>query len=348
MAAIMTEFDDPRCGLGPSALSSSPPTIPTVDISGFRAEPRTAAEAAASARVVEQVRDACLNTGFFSLVGHGVPRSLQDRAMAAAERLFALPLDDKMDLVHPTLKNRGYEVLGGQTLQRGFKPDLKEGYYLGKHMDMSDPRVKKHPRLMGPNLFPSALHEDDFKRPVEEYYDAVLALSLTVFKILAKGLPYGDDIFDDFVSDDPVCIMRMLHYPPQTSRDPRQLGAGAHTDFGAVTLLYQTAPGLQVKNPRERGSWILVPPNPDAYVVNIGDMLNAWTEGAYRSTVHRVLNLGSTHRYSIPFFFDGNADCPLTPFGSRNSRDIDAEAVETASQHLLRRLDESYKVPSRI
>lgn len=237
MAAIMAEVDDQDSGLGPSAHPSPPLAIPTIDISGFRAEPRTADEAAASARVVEQVRDACLNTGFFSLVGHGVPRSLLDRAMAAAERLFALPLDDKMELVHPTLKNRGYEVLGGQTLQRGFKPDLKEGYYLGKHMDASDPRVKKHPRLMGPNLFPRALPEDEFKRPVEEYYDAVLALSLTVFKILAKGLPYGDDIFDDFVSDDPVCIMRMLHYPPQTSQDPRQLGAGAHTDFGM--LLFQ-------------------------------------------------------------------------------------------------------------
>lgn len=226
---------------------------------------------------------------------------------------------------------------------------------------------------MGPNIFPSGSLEDhEFKNPLETYYEAILALSLTVFKILAKGLPYGDDVFDRFVSDDPVCILRLLHYPPQTSKDPRQLGAGAHTDFGkcdfffgtsiptypasrslspkpgAVTLLYQTAPGLQVKSPSGSGSsgadrWIPVPPNRDAYVVNIGDMLHAWTEGLYKSSMHRVLNLGGSHRYSIPFFFDGNADCPLTPFGK--SDDVGAE---TASEHLLRRLDETYAMAAKI
>ncbi|KAI6591236.1 hypothetical protein MCOR06_004731 [Pyricularia oryzae] len=223
------------------------------------------------------------------------------------------------------------------------------GFYIGKHLDGNDPRVRRHPRLMGPNIFPSGSLEDhEFKNPLEAYYEAILALSLTVFKILAKGLPYGDDVFDRFVSDDPVCILRLLHYPPQTSKDPRQLGAGAHTDFGAVTLLYQTAPGLQVKSPSGSGSsgadrWIPVPPNRDAYVVNIGDMLHAWTEGLYKSSMHRVLNLGGSHRYSIPFFFDGNADCPLTPFGK--SDDVGAE---TASEHLLRRLDETYAMAAKI
>lgn len=318
--------------------------IPTIDISGFRILPETPEEQAATQKVVDQVRSACLNTGFFCLTGHGIPRELQQRVLDGAKKLFDLPLDDKLRLVHPTQKNRGYEVLGGQTLQRGTKPDLKEGFYIGKHIDVDDSRVRRHPRLMGPNIFPDGELEDhEFKTPLEMYYEAILALSLTVFRILAKGLPYGDDIFDRFVSDDPVCILRLLHYPPQTSRDPSQLGAGAHTDFGAVTLLYQTAPGLQVKSPSGTDKWIPVPPNPDAYVINIGDMLHAWTEGLYRSSVHRVLNFGGSHRYSIPFFFDGNADCPLTPFG----RPEDGGA-ETASEHLLRRLDETYAMAARI
>ncbi|EHA48835.1 2OG-Fe(II) oxygenase [Pyricularia oryzae 70-15] len=323
--------------------------IPTIDISGFRSSPETAQERIETQHVVDRVRSACLTTGFFCLTGHGIPRELQERVLDGAEKFFDMPLEEKLKLVHPTQKNRGYEVLGGQTLQRGAKPDLKEGFYIGKHLDGNDPRVRRHPRLMGPNIFPSGSLEDhEFKNPLETYYEAILALSLTVFKILAKGLPYGDDVFDRFVSDDPVCILRLLHYPPQTSKDPRQLGAGAHTDFGAVTLLYQTAPGLQVKSPSGSGSsgadrWIPVPPNRDAYVVNIGDMLHAWTEGLYKSSMHRVLNLGGSHRYSIPFFFDGNADCPLTPFGK--SDDVGAE---TASEHLLRRLDETYAMAAKI
>lgn len=100
--------------------------------------------------------------------------------------------------------------------------------------------MKAHPELLGQNMFPASLPDGDFRLPTERYYAAVLDLSMRVLEILAKGLPYGDDIFHEFVSNDPVCIMRLLHYPPQaplSSRDhKRQLGAGAHTDFGMSRL----------------------------------------------------------------------------------------------------------------
>jgi isopenicillin N synthase-like dioxygenase len=70
------------------------------------------------------------------------------------------------------------------------------------------------------------------KEPTERYYQEVFDLACKILEILAKGLPYGDDVFDDFKSNDPICALRLLHYPPQTSTDARQLGAGAHTDFG--------------------------------------------------------------------------------------------------------------------
>lgn len=94
-------------------------------------------------------------------------------------------------------------------------------------------------------MFPSTLPEADFRLPTERYYAAVMDLSMRVLEILAKGLPYGDDIFHEFVSNDPVCIMRLLHYPPQpaqahvpSSRNQKQLGAGAHTDFGTFPLTF--------------------------------------------------------------------------------------------------------------
>lgn len=291
-------------------MSPSQPSsfhIPTIDIAPYLEDASTDA----ARQVVDDVRNACMTAGFFSLVGHGIPRDMQDGVLRAAKRFFDLPLAEKQALRHPLIKNRGYEVIGSQTLQENTLPDLKEGFYIGKDLPLESDKVKAHPELLGQNMFPATLPDGDFRLPTERYYAAVLDLSMRVLEILAKGLPYGDDIFHEFVSNDPVCIMRLLHYPPQPQasppRDQRQLGAGAHTDFGAITLLLQdSAGGLQVQDPHTQ-SWHAVAPNPDAYVVNIGDMLALWTKGIYRSAVHRVINSSGAHRYSVPFFFDGNA-----------------------------------------
>lgn len=86
--------------------------------------------------------------------------------------------------------------------------------------------------MVGENIFPTQIPDSVMKEPTEEYYKAVFQVGCKVMEILAKGLPYGDDIFDDFLSDDPICALRLLHYPPQVTSDENQLGAGAHTDFG--------------------------------------------------------------------------------------------------------------------
>lgn len=139
------------------------------------------------------------------------------------------------------------------------------------------------------------------------------ALCLNVMELLAAGMPYGPDVFDEFCSNDAVASIRLLHYPPDKSNDHRQLGAGAHTDFGAITLLLQDETGgLQVWHEDEE-RWVDVLPNKDAYVVNVGDMLQMWTSGRYRSSLHRVVNRSGSDRYSVPFFFDGNVECVLKP-----------------------------------
>ncbi|KAL1871631.1 hypothetical protein Daus18300_004631 [Diaporthe australafricana] len=334
--------------------------IPTIDIAPYLEDPSTDA----ARKVVDDVRNACMTAGFFSLVGHGIPREMQDNVLGAARRFFDLPLAEKEALRHPLIKNRGYEILGSQTLQEGTLPDLKEvrtntlpdlkeGFYIGKNLPLESERVKAHPELLGQNMFPASLADRDFRRPTEAYYAAVLDLAMRVLEILAKGLPYGDDIFHDFVSNDPVCIMRLLHYPPppkqqqqqqQAARgagdNKRQLGAGAHTDFGAITLLLQdTSGGLEVQDPHTQ-AWHGVAPNRDAYVVNIGDMLALWTKGIYRSAVHRVINVSGGHRYSVPFFFDGNAEAQLRPFDG--SEPVGGRVV-TVEEHMLTRLGASYR-----
>ena len=169
---------------------------------------------------------------------------------------------------------------------------------------------------------------EEFKTPLLEYRELLCGLSMKVMQILAEGLPYGNrNTFDDFCTD-PLAVVRLLHYPPQPDlNDKNQLGAGAHTDFGAITLLMQDSKGgLQVMN-QTTGEWIDVPPNPEAYVVNVGDMLDTWTKGEYRSNVHRVINKSGAHRYSVPFFFDGKLDYVLRPLdGSGDTKnDITVE-----------------------
>jgi isopenicillin N synthase-like dioxygenase len=93
---------------------------------------------------------------------------------------------------------------------------------------------------LGPNLWPPNLvPEEVFKEPMEKYYQAMFRLSLKAMDIMAATLPYGDKVFEEFVSNDAVASIRLLHYPPDKSGGERQLGTGAHTDFGAITLLLQ-------------------------------------------------------------------------------------------------------------
>lgn len=193
---------------------------------------------------------------------------------------------------------------------------------------------------MGPNVWPSSslIPESDFKSIMLEYHQKMHTLSLIVMEILARGLPYGTSVFDEFVSNDAVASIRLLHYPPQTSTDETQLGAGAHTDFGAITLLLQDHnPGLQVFNDRT-SEWMPIAPNRDAYVVNIGDMLSKWTSGLYKSNLHRVVNRSTKDRYSVPFFFDGNLDCPLAPF---DGSEVEGGVI-TVEDHMKERFATTY------
>lgn len=173
---------------------------------------------------------------------------------------------------------------------------------------------------------------------MDVYYAIMHKLCLTVLEVLARGLPYGADVFTDFTSNDAVAVMRLLHYPPAPVVDERQLGAGAHTDFGAITLLLQDEQsGLQVLNDAT-GEWIDVLPNPDAYVVNIGDMLDMWTSGKYKSNTHRVLCQNKTDRYSVPFFFDGNLESRLAPLDGSVSQ----KGVLTVEEHMMERFASTY------
>ncbi|ETS88084.1 hypothetical protein PFICI_01912 [Pestalotiopsis fici W106-1] len=285
--------------------------------------------------VVSQVSDACKVYGFFQLEGHGVPLDLQTKVLECAKLFFDLPLEEKqkVGMEHALgSSKRGYEVIGGQQLQNDTLPDLKEVWQLGKGS------ICRPGTFQGPNLWP-ALPREKFQDPVYEYRQRMLDLAHLLLRILISGLPYDSKMFDNFMLQ-PVANVRLLHYPPQLSKDVRQLGAGAHTDFGCITVLLQQPEqtGLQVLYP-PTDSWIPVPAVANRFVVNIGDLLCGWTRGAYRSAVHRVINAGDNHRYSAPFFYSGNMAFKLRPLDG--SSDENAITVE---EHILRKFKASYDI----
>jgi isopenicillin N synthase-like dioxygenase len=146
-----------------------------------------------------------------------------------------------------------------------------------------------------------------------EYYHALHGLARDVLVILAKTLDLADDFFAEF-TDGAVATLRYLHYPPQPADSDEKLsrGIGAHTDFGSVTLLMQDdVDGLQVYE-KTTNEWLDVVPTKGAYVVNLGDMFQRWSNDLYISNVHRVINKSGKERYSVPFFFSGNPDYTIS------------------------------------
>ncbi|RYZ03193.1 MAG: isopenicillin N synthase family oxygenase [Comamonadaceae bacterium] len=276
--------------------------LPVIDIAGLRSD-----DPASRNAVADQLRAACEHRGFFYIRNHGVPRELVARMFAATEAFFDQPMPAKLG-VDKALSpcNRGYEPLRAQTLEAGAPPDLKESFYIGQEVAADDPRVLAGRFNTGPNQWPRDL--PGFRTTMEAYFDAAYGLAATVVRGLALSLQLPWTHFDRYL-DDGAATLRLLHYPPQPPQPaPGEKGCGEHTDFGGVTLLLQDdSGGLQVRD-AATDSWVDAPPVPDSYVVNIGDLFARWTNGRYRSTLHRVINVSGRERHSIPFFFTGNPE----------------------------------------
>ena len=277
--------------------------LPVIDISELCSD-----DPAKRTAVGAQLRAACVDKGFFYCAGHGIPQGLIDAVFAETKGLFALPEESKLEIEKSRVStcNRGYEVLGGQVLEAGAPPDRKEGYYIGLELPSDDPRVAAGRFNRGPNVWPNGL--PGFEPTMAAYFEAMRRLAERLMNGIALSLGLEEDYFDTYKRD-PIATLRLLHYPPQRDNAaPDEKGAGAHTDWGALTLLLQDdVGGLQVLD-NASGDWIHADPVPGTFVVNLGDALARWTNDLYKSTRHRVVNSSGRERYSVPFFYNGDAD----------------------------------------
>jgi isopenicillin N synthase-like dioxygenase len=249
----------------------------------------------------------CRETGFFLLQGHGVDPALIDAVFAGAAGFFARPEAEKAALsIATNPHNRGWARLGAEALdETSGQRDRKEAFNIGLDLAPDDPQVLAGAPFRGVNLWPDL---PGFRDTMLAYYAAVWGLGVALMRPVAQDLGLHRQFFDmDF--DAPMATLRLLHYPT-SSGQTNEIGAGAHTDYGALTLLLTDgAPGLQV---RPRGAdWMDVPHVPGAFVVNIGDCLMRWTNDIYVSTPHRVLP-PPRQRQSVAFFLDPNPDALIS------------------------------------
>lgn len=274
-------------------------TIPLIDLSGA-----LVSDGPRSAEVAQQMRAAAMSAGFFYIANHGVPAAVVERQFETTRQLMALPLArrEALSIRHSPIM-RGFEALGAQTLDAQAQPDLKESFYCGMAWPADHPYVRAGYQTYGPSQWPDEL--PDARTHSLAYIDAMNALSLRLMQLLALSLDLPAGYFDA-ACEDPMVTLRMVRYPPHPAdADERTFGAGAHTDWGAITILAQdNLGGLEVQMPD--GLWVAATPIPDTFVVNLGDMIPRWTNGRYHSNPHRVRNVhsGGQARYSIPFFYE--------------------------------------------
>lgn len=271
----------------PSAFSS----IPVIDISAL-----SGGDAVAKARCAEELGRAAREVGFLYIAGHGLDEALFERLLEQTKAFFALPYEEKMKVyIGRSTNHRGY-VPEGEEVFAGATKDLKEAYDLSLDLPADDPDYLAGNPLLGPNQWPDL---SGFRETVRAYYNAAFAVGRTLMSGFALAMGEEADAFDRFLTK-PPSQLRLIHYPFDSSATDRP-GIGAHTDYECFTLLRSTLPGLEVLN--GAGEWIDAPPVPGAFTVNIGDMLEIWTNGAFVATTHRVRKV-SDERYSFPLFFN--------------------------------------------
>ena len=252
------------------------------------------------AALAADLHRACTESGFFYVTNHGVPQTIVEQVLAASQAFFAQELEAKLEIdVSKSTFNRGYIPLYGEKNNEHAKGDIKETFDIAIEVDESDEDFLVGNPLYGPNQRPKNV--TGFNTAIDAYFAEMTALCNRLYRAFALALGLPEDHFLGMV-EKPLDILRLLHYPPQpVVADESQIGTGAHSDFDCFTVLWQDpVGGLQTLNTDDE--WIDASPIGGTFLINVGDMLERWTNGRFVSTIHRVVNRSPNERYSVVFF----------------------------------------------
>lgn len=304
--------------------------IPVIDFSGYINGPQDI-RAAIARDIVQASRQA----GFLYLTNIGISPSQVSRMFDLMQHYFSQPAEIKERHPYTSAEaNHGYNGLGAEKLDPRKPGDLKETFTM-KNVETTAPNL---------SLWPSAQFRDE----ALAFFRACRSAAEQVLEAFALALRVAPDFFARAHSGQNQTL-RLLHYPAVQSAIPGQTGAGAHTDYGTITLLFQDdLGGLYVQ--RADGVWIPAPPKPGAVIVNTGDLMARWTNNSLRSTPHQVrphFNPDRPHRYSIAFFCDPDDDTLIECLPSCVDPDHPAQFPPiTARDHITQKILASLQTDS--
>lgn len=283
--------------LAPVADTARLGTVPVIDIS----EPWP--------QVVEAIASACRDWGFFQVRGHVVPQSVMTATLAAARAFFALPREAKRAYLRTRENPWGYY---DRELTKNAR-DKKEVFDIGPD---ATGQLPTGDAFEGRTRWPD--QPAQFRSAIESYVEAAERVSLHLLRAIGEALGAADTIAAAFRPTH-SSFLRLNHYTvedPLAGEQPDQAGLGVHhhSDAGALTLLWQSdTAGLQVYRD---GYWFGIPPIHDAFVINIGDMVQVWSNDLYAAPQHRVVAMESVDRFSFPYFCNPSYDAVVEPLGS--------------------------------
>jgi isopenicillin N synthase-like dioxygenase len=306
-------------------------SVPEINIAGF-----LSGNAFATRGIYDQVNAALREVGFFTVVGHGVDTETTSALSKTAKAFFDLPLPDKQRFVNQRNSiSRGYVGVGQENLGRTHNGaalvDLKEQLAFGR-FDVPDTAYYRQPfaaTAFEANILPDV--PPGFSAGIRHYYRCMESLTKSLLQIFAGALNVAPDFFVEFF-DKHTSVMRIINYPDQSGMavSSNQTRSGAHTDYGALTILLaeKALGGLQVK--LRNGGWVDVDPAPGAFIINIGDLMAMWTNDLWVSNLHRVSNPianpgQSTRRLSVAYFAHANYDALIRCIPTCMSKDNHAK-----------------------
>ena len=289
--------------------------VPVIDLGGW-----FSGDASSRRRIAAAVDEACRESGFFQIVGHGVDEALRRAVKDIADEFFALPDEEKRRSEPPTREiNRGYSGRKSESLSYSMgaprPPDLAEAFIIGNDRVVDGDayfEAERH-RSFAPNIWPE--RPPAMRDVLWSYFLALNSLSHELCDVAALALGLDANFFAARI-DKAIATLRCNWYrrhDVETVLAEGQMALGAHTDYGILTIVMaDPVPGLQVVS--RNGQWHDVLPLEEGFVVNTGDALAVWTNDEWTSTIHRVVpppTAGATRRRSFAFFQDGNHDAVI-------------------------------------
>ena len=284
--------------------------IPVIDFEKFRT----------AELIAKEIGGACEAWGFFQIVNHGINSKTIKNLWSSAQNFFSLPKDQKRSLNRTSNSPWGYF---DHELTKN-KRDKKEIFDIGptdnpQVLDPLDP-------FSGATPWPES--QPIFQKTMQGHFEACDLLSLKIVDAICLSLGCDKNQLEKCFRPKHTSFLRLNYYPVKDplsdleneERETAGLGVHHHTDSGAVTILCQdNIGGLQIF---KDDYWLPIKPIKDALVVNIGDMIQVWSNGKYKAAMHRVVAMEEADRYSIPFFFNPSYETIISPLRNNGDRNI--------------------------